>query len=82
MVKTKVSPVKFDPSITYLFEIFYTENGIIGNYGSKGDLVLLTIVAIVMPIVERCGYPTIESILQYEEIEKHRACVVKFATGL
>ena len=93
ILKTKFAHVKFDPSITYLFEIIYPENKIVVNYGSKKDLVLLAMIDtetgtdlpladIGMPIVERFDYPTIESLLQSEEIENREGYVVKFASGL
>ena len=43
ILREKYFGVKFDPALTYLFEIIYPENRIVVDYGKTEDLVLLAV---------------------------------------
>lgn len=92
VLNTRYAHVKFDPSITYLFEIIYPENRIVVNYGEKDDLILLAMIEtdtgrdlplqeIGIPLVKR--YDGIKDFreLTKENKDNEEGYVVKFQNG-
>lgn len=81
--------VRFDPSLTYLFEIIYPENRIVIDYGAMEDLVLLAVIDIEtgaeryppeigFPVVRRYdGIADIAALRELEE-ENREGFVVRF----
>lgn len=93
MLKARYDYVKFDPSITYLFEIIYPENRIVVNYGDMRDLLLIGMIETAsgkelplhdfgVPVVKRySGISDLAKLALHEEDNKE-GFVVRFESGL
>lgn len=92
----KYGMVKFDPKLTYLFEIIYPENRIVVNYGDTQDLVLLAVLdtetgkegllddfrGLGVPLVKR--YDGIKDIKNLKELQEdnREGFVIRLANGM
>lgn len=89
----KYGHVKFDPTLTYLFEIIYPGNRIVVDYGDTADLFLLAVIDtetgkdvplqdIGIPVVKRYdGIKDVAELSALEEANKE-GFVLKFESGL
>ncbi|MFN4151838.1 MAG: hypothetical protein ACK4IX_12940, partial [Candidatus Sericytochromatia bacterium] len=92
ILKNKYSHVKFDPNLTYLFEIIFPENRIVVDYKGLEDLILLAIIEtdtakelplydFGIPLVKR--FDGIKDISKLRELEdqQNEGFVIKFQNG-
>ncbi|MEM0996047.1 MAG: RNA ligase [Bacteroidota bacterium] len=95
ILRERYAAVKFDPQLTYLFEIIYPENRIVVNYGDMEALVLLAVIDtatgeefsldlidLPLPKVKRyAGIADLHALRALEE-ENREGFVVRFRSGL
>lgn len=95
LLQKKFGTAKFDPSITYLFEIIYPENRIVVDYGQQEELVLLGAietrtgkeldlndVQVPMPVVKRYdGIDDLDDLRAIQE-DNREGFVIRFESGL
>lgn len=97
MLRTKYKHVKFNPDLTYLFEIIYPENRVVVDYGDTEDLFLLAVIdtatgrefdityewlELGMPMVERFDGLTEFAALKNLEANNKEGFVVRFESGM
>lgn len=93
ILRRRYSHVRFDPDLTYIFEIIYPENRIVVDYGDQEDLVLLGIFEtrsgreqalqdIGLPLVQRYdGLKDLDAIRTMQDSNRE-GFVIRFASGL
>lgn len=92
----KYSHCRFDPNITYLFEIIYPENRIVVDYGETEDLILLAMIdtesGMDLPLPDQSSVPypvvktwkdgtSLESLME-EKVDNFEGWVIRFESGL
>lgn len=93
ILRSRYGHIRFDPRLTYLFEIIYRENQVVVDYGGLEDIFLLAIietetgkelppVALGCPVVERYdGINDFDHLLSLEASNRE-GFVVRFQSGL
>ncbi len=78
LLRTRYQHVRFDPSVTYLFEIIYPANRIVVDYGDRDDLVLLAMIqtatGAALPLDDDLGMPVVrryDGITELHQIEQY-----------